>query len=159
MNKKDESAILPAMNTLTKSPIKHHLLAATLMTALLTCGCTTNVLGANAMSKPLPAGAQAPNTPHPGTIVVKYAWNHSKEVMPASGLPESFIFRCSDADGNPTERSAAAWCIPVVEIETVSTDASGHPIAPKDAASITTSVYGPDHTFIEHVVSGTPPAK
>lgn len=111
------------------------------------------------MSKPFPPGAQAPSAPHPGTIVVKYVWNHSKEVMGASELPESFIFRCSDGNGNPAERDAAAWCIPVVEIETVSTDANGHPIAPKDATSITTSVYGPDHTFIEHVVSGPPPAK
>jgi len=154
VNRKVENAILPAMNTSTRLLSKRYrLLVAALALTLLTCCCTTNTFGENAMSKSFPPGTQAPNAPHPGTVVMKYAWNNSKEVIPASKFPDSFIFRCSDANGNPAERGVAAWCIPVVEIETVSTDANGHPIAPKDAALIEASVYGPDHKFIEHVVS------
>ncbi|WP_186162374.1 hypothetical protein [Burkholderia gladioli] len=147
------------MNISTSTPIHHRLLISTWMSAALACGRTTNVSGGIATSKPFPPGAQAPKLPHPGTIAVKYAWNHSEALMPAGELPESFIFHCADANGNPAKRDSAAWCIPVVEIDTVSTNAHGHPIAPNDATSITTSTYGPGHTFIEHLVSGASPAK
>ncbi|WP_186064567.1 hypothetical protein [Burkholderia gladioli] len=147
------------MNIPISLPFQHRLLVSTWMFAILACGCTANTSGETATSRPFPPGAQAPNLPHPGTIVMKYAWNHSEEVLPASESPESFIFRCADADGNPVKRDSAAWCTPVVEIDTNSTDAGGHPVAPRDAASITTSAYGPGHTFIEHLVSGSRHAK
>ncbi|WP_109476992.1 hypothetical protein [Paraburkholderia sp. C35] len=106
------------------------------------------------MSSSIPPGAQDPHKPHPGSINIRYAWNGSTETLKAADFPDSFTFRCSDARGNPSEREQAAWCIPVVEIETVSVDKAGKPVAPKDAASITSSVYGPGHTFLEHVTSG-----
>ncbi|CAB3788195.1 hypothetical protein LMG28688_02639 [Paraburkholderia caffeinitolerans] len=98
-------------------------------------------------------GAQDPSRPHPGTITARFAWNNSVEYWEASKLPESFTFRCYDKDGNPTSRHQAAWCVPVVEVVTVSMDDNGNPVAPKEAASISNSVYGPDHTFLEHTSS------
>ncbi|WP_141712842.1 hypothetical protein [Burkholderia ubonensis] len=106
------------------------------------------------MSKPFPPGAQDPHAPHPGSISVKYAWNGSTETWKAAELPESFVFRCSDANGHSVARDQAAWCIPVVEIETISVDQAGRPVEPTVAHSITSSVYGPGHTFLEQVTSG-----
>ncbi|HDR9202011.1 hypothetical protein [Burkholderia vietnamiensis] len=124
------------------------------MSTLLVCGCAEGALGASNMSKPFPPDAQDPHAPHPGSISVKYAWNGSTETWKAAELPESFVFRCSDADGHSVARDQAAWCIPVVEIETVSVDQAGRPVEPKVAYSITSSVYGPRHTFLERVTSG-----
>jgi len=116
------------------------------------CGCTANI-GSTNMTKHLPPGAQDPKLPHPGTIAAKYSWNHSEETWTVSDLPDSFIFRCFDEGGKRIGRANAAWCIPVVEIETVSVDENGNPVAPKDADSISISEYGPEHTFIEHTQS------
>ncbi|WP_206514316.1 hypothetical protein [Burkholderia cenocepacia] len=124
------------------------------MSTLLACGCASGASGARSLSKPFPRGAQDPRAPHPGSISVKYAWNGSTQTWKAAELPESFVFRCSDADGHAVARDQAAWCIPVVEIETVSVDQAGRPVEPKVAYSMTSSVYGPGHTFVERVTSG-----
>ena len=72
------------------------------------------------MAKQFPQGAQEPSAPHPGSIAFKYAWNKSTKIKDASKYPEDFIFRCADAEGEPTDRAHAVWCIPLVEVETVS---------------------------------------
>ena len=118
----------------------------------LAYGCMANT-GATNIKQQLPPGAQDPQLPHPGTIAAKYDWNGSTELWTVSDLPDSFIFRCFDKSGKPTQRANAAWCIPVVEVETVSVDENGKPVAPKDADSVSISEYGPGHTFIEHMQS------
>jgi hypothetical protein len=118
----------------------------------LTCGCMTNT-GATNMTQHFPPGAQDPKSPHPGTITAKYYWNDSTETWTVSDLPESFIFRCFDKNGERAQRANAAWCIPVVEVETVSVDENGNPVAPNEADSVSISEYGPGHTFIEHTQS------
>jgi hypothetical protein len=105
------------------------------------------------MRQQFPPCAQDPKLPHPGTIAAKYYWNDSTETWTVSDLPESFIFRCFDKNGERAQRADAAWCIPVVEVETVSVDENGKPVAPKDADSVSISEYGPGHTFIEHTQS------
>lgn len=105
------------------------------------------------MAKQFPQGAQEPSAPHPGSIAFKYAWNKSTKIKDASKYPEDFIFRCADARGEPTDRAHAAWCVPLVEVETVSVDENGNPVAPSDADSVSISEYGPGHTFIEHTQS------
>jgi hypothetical protein len=105
------------------------------------------------MTKQFPPGAQDPHLPHPGTIMARFDWNRSTEQWNASDFPESFVFRCFDGNGALTTRASAAWCIPVVEIETVSVDENGKPVAPREADSISNTVYGPGHTFIEHTSS------
>ncbi len=105
------------------------------------------------MANPFPKGAQEPSAPHPGSIAFKYAWNQSTKIKDASQYPEDFIFRCADLNGKPTDRAHAAWCVPLVEVKTVSVDENGNPVAPKDADSVSISEYGPGHTFIEHTQS------
>jgi hypothetical protein len=105
------------------------------------------------MVQPRLPGAQDPAAPHPGTITATFAWNHSTEYWKASDFPDSFTFRCFDNDGNLTARSMAAYCVPVVEVVTVSTNKEGEPVPPKGAASISNSVYGPDHTFLGHTTA------
>jgi hypothetical protein len=105
------------------------------------------------MAKQFPRGAQEPSAPHPGSIAFKYSWNQSTEIKDASKYPEDFIFRCADANGERTDRAHAAWCIPLVEVETVSVDENGRPVALKEADSVSISEYGPEHTFIEHTQS------
>jgi len=105
------------------------------------------------MAKQFPHGAQEPSAPHPGSIAFKYSWNQSTEIKDASKYPEDFIFRCADANGERTDRARAAWCIPLVEVETVSVDENGKPVAPKEADSVSISEYGPGHTFIQHTQS------
>lgn len=102
-------------------------------------------------------GARSSSIPHPGKIEAKYEWNNSIEYWDASELPDSFIFRCFDKRGKRTARDRAAWCIPVVEVVTVSLDKNYRPASPKDAAFIENTVYGPDHTFLEHNTSGPLP--
>jgi hypothetical protein len=109
--------------------------------------------GAINMTAQFPPGAQDPHLPHPGAISARFDWNGSTEQWNASDFPESFVFRCFDEKGRLTARASAAWCIPVVEIETVSVDENGKPVAPTDADSISNTVYGPGHTFIEHTSS------
>lgn len=116
------------------------------------CGCLANT-GVSNMTQQFPPGAQDPKLPHPGTITAKYDWDGSTERWKASDLPDSFIFRCYDKSGERAERTNAAWCIPVVEVETVSVDGNGKPVAPNEADSISNSVYGPGHTFLEHTSS------
>ncbi len=111
------------------------------------------------MSKPWPPGAQDPKAPHPGTITLKYDWDGSTVIKKATEMPESFILRCVDANGNRVPRAEAIWCIPVVEIETVSVDEAGKPVPPKGAYTVSSSVYGPDHVFIEHVMSAPKPPR
>lgn len=109
--------------------------------------------GATDMAKQFPRGAHEPSAPHPGSIAFKYAWNQSTEIKDASKYPEDFVFRCADANGKRTARAHAAWCIPLVEVETVSVDENGKPVAPKEADSVSISEYGPEHTFIQHTQS------
>jgi hypothetical protein len=125
-------------------------IAATLFA--LTCRCLA-ASGALNMTEQFPPGAQDPHLPHPGTITARFDWNRSTEHWKASDFPESFVFRCFDAKGELTARASAAWCIPVVEIETVSVDENGKPVAPSEADSISNTVYGPGHTFVEHTSS------
>lgn len=113
-----------------------------------------------ARRKNVPAGAQAPDAPHPGTIALHHAWNGSTQTLRAQDFPASFVFRCADARGEPAERARAAWCVPVVEIESVSVDAAGHPAAPADAVRIDSTAYGPGHRFLDHtraMRNGRPP--
>lgn len=118
----------------------------------LTYGCSANH-GAMNMTQEFPPGAQDPQSPHPGIITAKYDWNGSTERWKASDFPDDFIFRCFDKSGKRTQRANAAWCIPVVEVETVSVDENGKPVAPNEADSVSNSVYGPGHTFLEHTSS------
>lgn len=126
---------------------------------LLSLACT---LAAGCAGTPgLPPGAQAPGAPHPGTIVVRYAWNGSTQTRRAQDFSEGFAFRCADAHGEPAERAHAAWCVPVVEIESLSVDANGRAVAPADAARIESTAYGPGHRFLDHTTAmraGRPPA-
>lgn len=105
------------------------------------------------MAKQFPHGAQEPSAPHPGSIAFKYVWNQSTEIKDASKYPEDFIFRCVDANGKRADRAHAAWCVPLVEVETVSVDENGNPVAPREADSVSISEYGPGHTFIQHTQS------
>jgi hypothetical protein len=118
----------------------------------LAYGCMANT-GATNMMQHFPPGAQDPKSPHPGTIAAKYYWNNSTETWTVSDLPESFIFRCFDENGKSAQRANAAWCIPLVEVETVSVDENGNPVAPRDADSVSISEYGPGHTFLQHTQS------
>lgn len=102
-------------------------------------------------------GAQDPSLPHPGTIVARFTWNNSVEYWDVSKDPDFFIFHCYGKDGRATSRSKAAWCIPVVEVVTVSLDKNYKPASPKEAAFIENTVYGPNHTFLEHNTSGPIP--
>jgi len=124
-------------------------LVAFLSTAL---ACAANP-GTTTMTRQQPPGAQDPKAPHPGSITAKYDWNHSTELWGISDLPDSFIFRCIDADGNSAKREAAIWCVPVVEVVTTSVDEHGKPVTPREADFIGISVYGPNHTFLEHTSS------
>lgn len=123
-----------------------------LCVAAVACGCISTS-GATNMTKQFPQGAQEPSTPHPGSIAFKYAWNQSTEIKDASKYPDDFIFRCADANGKRTDRTHAAWCIPLIEVETVSVDENGNPVAPREADSVSISEYGPGHTFIQHTQS------
>jgi hypothetical protein len=131
--------------------------ATLVLSALLVSGCTSGALGGHSMSKPWPPGAQDPKAPHPGTITVKFAWDGSTVVKDASKMSDAFIFRCGDANGNQVPRAEAIWCIPVVEIETVSADEAGKPVPPRGAYTVSSSVYGPNHLFLEHVASAPKP--
>ncbi|MGU8083024.1 hypothetical protein [Burkholderia pyrrocinia] len=110
------------------------------------CACTPG-------TPDLPPGAQAPGAPHPGTIVVRYAWNGSTQTWRAQDVAASFAFRCFDAHGQPAERARAAWCVPVVEIESVSVDAGGRAVAPAAAARIESTAYGPGRRFLDHTTA------
>ncbi|WP_144021240.1 hypothetical protein [Caballeronia sordidicola] len=112
-----------------------------------------SIAGATNMTERVPTGAQDPQRPHPGTITAKYDWDGSTEFWKASDLPDSFTFRCFNENGKRTSRANAAWCIPVVEVETVSSDEQGNPVAPNEADSVSNSIYGPGHTFLEHTSS------
>jgi hypothetical protein len=127
-------------------------ISLSLCIAAIACGCISTS-GAKDMAKQFPHGAQEPSAPHPGSIAFKYSWNQSTEIKDASKYPEDFIFRCADANGERTDRARAAWCIPLVEVETVSVDENGKPVAPKEADSVSISEYGPGHTFIQHTQS------
>ena len=109
--------------------------------------------GATNMTEHFSTGAQDPQWPHPGTITAKYDWDGSTEFWKASDLPDSFTFRCFCENGERTSRANAAWCIPVVEVETISADEHGNPVAPNEADSVSNSIYGPGHTFLEHTSS------
>ncbi|VWC52005.1 hypothetical protein [Burkholderia lata] len=133
--------------------LRHPLVPSLSLACALAAGC--------AYTPGPPPGAQAPDAPHPGTIALHHAWNGSTQSQRAQDFPESFIFRCVDARGEPAERARAAWCVPVVEIEAVSVDSAGRPVAPADAVRIESSTYGPGHRFLDHtrlMRDGRPPA-
>lgn len=125
--------------------------------ALSLSACTSaKNSGVSELSKKAP-GAQDPSLPHPGAIAARFTWNNSVEYWDASKYPDVFIFHCYGKDGRATSRSKAAWCIPVVEVETVSFDKNYKPASPKEAAFIENTVFGPNHTFLEHTTSGPIP--
>lgn len=126
--------------------------AGALCIAMLTSGCSE--MPPREESQPSPKNAFDPHAPHPGTIVMNYAWDRSKVVLSTADLPDAFIFRCADARGQAIAREEAAWCIPVVEVETISRDKAGSPVAPNVADTITSLVYGPGHILLESVESG-----
>ncbi|KFG98726.1 hypothetical protein GQ56_0101790 [Burkholderia paludis] len=133
--------------------LRHPLVPSLSLACALAAGCA----GAPA----LPPGAQAPDAPHPGTIALHDAWNGSTRTLRAQDYSESFTFRCFDTRGEPTERARAAWCVPVVEIESVSVDAAGRAAAPAEAVRIESTAYGPGHHFLDHTLlmrNGRPPA-
>ncbi|HGL6720079.1 hypothetical protein NTJ56_01010 [Burkholderia contaminans] len=112
----------------------------------LACALTAGCAGTPALSP----GAQAPDAPHPGAIALHHAWNGSTQTLCAQDFPASFIFRCVDTRGEPAEHARAASCVPVVEIESMSVDAAGRPVAPADAVRIDSTAYGPGHRFLDH---------
>ncbi|VWD49423.1 hypothetical protein BLA17378_08605 [Burkholderia aenigmatica] len=131
---------------------RHPLVPSLSLACALAAGC--------AHTPALPPGAQAPDAPHPGTIALHHAWNGSTQTLRAQDFPASFVFRCADARGEPAERARAAWCVPVVEIESVSVDGAGHLVAPADAVQIESTTYGPGHRFLDHtrlMRNGRPP--
>lgn len=138
------------------NPIKR----TSVIVGLLACtyGCLPTT-GATNMTPQRPSGSQDPALPHPGTITAKFDWNGSTELWKASDFPDSFIFRCFDKDGKRTQRANAAWCVPVVEVETVSIDENGKPVAPSEADTISNTIYGPGHTFLEHTSSQPSPKR
>lgn len=97
--------------------LRHPFVPSLTLACALAAGC--------AGTPALPPGAQAPCAPHPGTIAVHHAWNGSTQTLRAQDVPASVVFRCADGRGEPSERARAAWCVPVVEIESVSVDAAG----------------------------------
>ncbi len=99
-------------------------------------------------------GVQDPRAPHPGTITVSYAWNDTRDVLDARTLPDSFIFRCNDANGELVGRDSAVSCVPVVAIETISRDKAGRLVSPSNADTIVSLVFGPGHVLLESVESG-----
>lgn len=105
------------------------------------------------MVESFPPGSQSPGLPHPGKIVARFLWNDSTEIWYANEFSEGFIFFCFDAQGNPVNRAGASYCIPAVEVETISIDENGVAVAPKDADFIENSVYGPGHRLLEHTSS------
>ncbi|WP_414450382.1 hypothetical protein AB4851_32935 [Burkholderia sp. 22PA0099] len=100
---------------------------------------------------------QDPRTPHPGTITLRYLWNHSERVERASDWPESIIFFCVNDKHEEVPRNQAKWCIPLVEFETLSVDEKGNSVPPREASFIERFEYGPDHTFLRSV--STPPVR
>jgi hypothetical protein len=98
-------------------------------------------------------GAQDASEPHPGTITMKYEWNKTSKEVRAADYPDSFVFFCFDSDGERAKKSEAAWCVPVVEIETVSADKNGKPAEPRVAEYIEITEYGPGHKFLEHTTA------
>lgn len=135
-----------------RSVIHGLFLAGSLVITILTYGCSdTQLLAA---SQRMPNNARDAHAPHPGTIVVTYAWDRSRVVLNAADLPDAFTFRCADSRGQAIAREEAEWCIPVVEIETISRDNAGRLVAPQTAAAITSLVYGPGHVLLESVESG-----
>ncbi|MDR5779555.1 hypothetical protein QCE63_08950 [Caballeronia sp. LZ065] len=98
-------------------------------------------------------GAQDASQPHPGTIIMKYEWNGTSKELRAADHQDSFNFFCFDSEGKRADRSAAAWCVPVVEIETVSADKNGQPAEPRVAEYIEITAYGPRHKFLEHTTA------
>ncbi|KAG8151370.1 hypothetical protein [Burkholderia catarinensis] len=126
--------------------LRHPLVALLSLACALAAGC--------AGAPDLPPGTQAPDAPHPGTIAVRIAWNGSTQTWRAQDVPASFAFRCFGAHGEPSERARAAWCVPVVEIESLSADAGGRLVAPADAARFDSTAYGPGHRFLDHTTSG-----
>lgn len=89
------------------------------------------------MSKPVPDGAQAPDQPYPGTIAHRLRWNDSTESPKAADF--------FDSAGNRVDRGRATYCVPVVEIDTVSFDENGKGVAPKDADATESAIDGPSH--------------
>lgn len=130
-----------------------------LIFAIIVSACTNHQYTGDTMNNTptRPTGSQDPGLPHPGTIEAKYTWNNSIEYWKSAELPDSFIFRCFDKNGKSAPRDQAAWCIPVVEIVTISVDKSGKPVPPKGAASVEIAIYGPNHRFLEHVSKAPPP--
>lgn len=95
--------------------------------------------------------------PHPGTITLRYLWNHSERVDQASDWPESITFFCVNDKREEVSRNQAKWCIPLVEFETFSVDEKGNPVPPREASFIERFEYGPGHTFVRSV--STPPVR
>ncbi|WP_143750863.1 hypothetical protein [Burkholderia sp. HI2714] len=136
-----------------RTMLRHPLVPLLSLACALTAGC--------AGTPAPPPGAQAPDAPHPGTIALHHAWNGSTQTLRAQDFPASFTLRCVDTRGEPAERARAAWCVPVVEIESVSVDAVGRPVAPADAVRIESTAYGPGHRVLDHtrlMRDGRPPA-
>ncbi|WP_325089092.1 hypothetical protein [Burkholderia contaminans] len=135
-----------------RTMLRHPLAPLLSLACALTAGC--------AGTPALPPGAQAPDAPHPGAIALHHAWNGSTQTLRAQDFPASFTFRCVDTRGEPAEHARAAWCVPVVEIESISVDAAGRPVAPADAVRIESTAYGPGHRFLDHtrlMRDGRPP--
>ncbi|MDR5757248.1 hypothetical protein [Caballeronia sp. LZ035] len=98
-------------------------------------------------------GAQDASLPHPGTITMKYEWNGTSKELRAADYQDSFIFYCFDSEGKRADRCVAAWCVPIVEIETVSADNDGKPAEPRVAEYIEITQYGPGHKFLKHTTA------
>ncbi|MDR5834053.1 hypothetical protein [Caballeronia sp. LZ034LL] len=124
-----------------------------IVTFMLGCCASTAKPNSLHMKRSDFPGAQDASQPHPGTITMKYEWNGTSKELRASDYQDSFIFYCFDNEGKRAERNAAAWCVPIVEIETVSADKDGKPAEPRVAEYIEITQYGPGHKFLKHTTA------
>lgn len=100
----------------------------------------------------MPRYAQDPQAPHPGTVTFVERWNHTEKTVSADTLPDDIKFFCVNADQFIVRRERAAWCIPVIEYDTVSLDEDGKPAEPGVAHRVQRSSYGPNQISLQSVI-------
>jgi hypothetical protein len=127
-----------------------------LMAAVMVIACAASNTGVQKVTETTKQeGMRDPKTPHPGAITFVYLWNGTRETKQASDWPERMAWYCTDSDKREVARSdsRATRCIPIVEIETLSVDENGKPVAPSEADFISIKEYGPNHTFVRSTSS------
>lgn len=107
---------------------------------------------------PIPVGAVPPGIDHPGTVVMRDAWNGSVQTIDVSDLHSYPLHVCFDRDGGPPEYLPEDWCVPIMEVERHAVDAHGNPISADEAVSVTTTQYGPGRTLLRGPIPVGAPA-